>query len=99
MVGESSLVVDMGKAMGFPDMPDWQIHINEREEAQKMPHRKIYLELLALNLQTGSLREQVQDIIDEHYRNLPPTYSQTDEDLTWKLAPGGRAVAPFAHRQ
>lgn len=86
MMGESSIIPDVGSAMGFPEMVDWKIHIDEREKAAKMPHRQHHLELLALNLQTGSLKREVQQIIDEHRRCLPPKDSQTDTERTWRLA-------------
>ena len=85
-MGESSIIPDVGSAMGFPEMVDWKIHIDEREKAAKMPHRQHHLELLALNLQTGSLKGEVQQIIDEHRRCLPPKDSQTDTERTWRLA-------------
>jgi hypothetical protein len=83
---EGALIVDVAGAMGLPEQPDKQIHVDERKQAKESDHRTHYLETLALNLQFSDLRQPVQDIIDMHLANLPSPEEQTDDDRTWRLA-------------
>ncbi len=83
---ERALIVDVAGAMGLPEQPDKQIHVDERKQAKESDHRTHYLETLALNLQFSDLRQPVQDIIDMHLANLPSPEEQTDDDRTWRLA-------------
>jgi hypothetical protein len=62
-----------------------RIHYQEIAKNDKLPHRAINLESLALNLQTGPLRADVWTIIDTFKAQLPPSEEQGAHDKLWRL--------------
>lgn len=66
--------------------PGNRVYENERKAADALPHRRLDLEALALNLQGGRLQDDVWRLLDEYRGQLPPNDQQTDEDRLWRLA-------------
>jgi len=58
----------------------------ERKEADARPHRRHNLEVAIANLQLGSLRPRVFEILDQHRAELPPLEEQDENDRIWRLA-------------
>jgi hypothetical protein len=58
----------------------------ERKEADSLEHRSHDLQYLAVQLQTGHLRNRVWDIFDDHEKQLPPPAQQGQADKLWRLA-------------
>jgi len=73
----------------FADLPlsstEKYVYRDERREADDLDHRKLNLENLALNLQTGSYKENVWEILDRYHQDLPPIAQQNGEDKLWRL--------------
>ncbi|UEC42914.1 MAG: AAA family ATPase [Methanothrix sp.] len=70
----------------FPIMDKNRIYIEERKTADSLEHRRLHLEKLALQLQFGPYRNEVWQILDQHYQELPPTNQQTEDDFNWRLS-------------
>lgn len=62
-----------------------KVHHSERVKSDKLGHRKRNLELLACDLQTGPLRDQVWKIIDDLKSALPPKDQQKEWHKIWRL--------------
>jgi hypothetical protein len=84
------LVQDRGYSLVFDIVPGLdaanEFYNDERKKSGSLPHRKDDLEALAVKLQLGAQREQVQQILDQHRANLPPIEKQSDEHRLWRLA-------------
>lgn len=63
-----------------------KIYIEERKEANALPHRRKDLEAAIMNLQLGPSVTCVHEILDQHRAILPPISEQDDEDRAWRLA-------------
>jgi hypothetical protein len=72
-------------AMPLPRATD-SIYAGDRKKADALPHRRSHLESVALNLQLGPLRDQVQIILDNYRRAAPPVGEQIEGDRLWRLA-------------
>lgn len=74
-------------SQAFADWPTRHaIYDNERKESDGLKHRKIDLERLACELQFGSYRERIWQILEEYQQGLPQLDQQTEEDKLWRLA-------------
>lgn len=71
---------------GLPTLPKNELYQNERKTSNSLPHRKLDLEGLAVQLQTGHFKEEMKEIIDEHYSVLPPREEQSEADKLWRIA-------------
>jgi gluconate kinase len=65
---------------------DNAVYEDERKRADALPHRKLDLETMALNLQLTPHRDRVWQILDEHRQALPSVDDQTEDDRIWRLA-------------
>jgi hypothetical protein len=65
-----------------------EIYQREREESDRLPHRRTDLESAILNLQLGSLAPRVHQILDAHRATLPAEGQRSEEDKVWLLALG-----------
>jgi len=83
-------------SMGYGLNFDHQIHQNERTETCNQEHRKITLETLCTYYQvvrsSKTTQEEIKtrqndiwDILDRHYGNLPDESEETEGDKTWRL--------------
>lgn len=61
-------------------------YIEERKKADSLDHRRLHLENLALQLQFGPLRDEVWQILDRYYKELPPLDQQKEDDIFWRLS-------------
>ena len=66
---------------------------NERAKANKMRHRRMSLEDLCFRYQiVGSKSDivkrqpEIWNILDSHFRNLPPKSEQSEPDIRWRLS-------------
>jgi len=73
--------------MGASDV-ETMIFDAERKHSSERPHRKLALEGLAILLQDGPHRAQVEAIIDRFKAELPPLESQGDEHRVIRLRLG-----------
>jgi hypothetical protein len=84
-VQEQTHTVDLSE-LGWPSV-DWdKLYVEERKSAQRREHRKASLEDLARNLQFTEMRERIWEILDDHYKALPPPDEQTEWHRTWRIA-------------
>lgn len=65
-----------------------EIYQREREESDRLPHRRTDLESAILNLQLGPLAPRVHQILDAHRAALPAEGQRSEEDKVWLLALG-----------
>ncbi len=63
-----------------------KIYEQEREQADKRPHRHRDLEAAILELQLGSFVSRIHEILDQHRAEMPPVEEQNEEDRIWRLA-------------
>ena len=63
-----------------------RVYGDEREKANRLPHRQAQLETAILQLQFGPFAPKVAAALDAHTRSLPPVSAQTESDRTWRLA-------------
>jgi hypothetical protein len=70
----------------FPRRADHALFDQERTASDALPHRKLSLELTAIRLQSGPLKQAVEHVLDNHLSRLPPADQQTDDDRLWRLA-------------
>ncbi len=77
---------DIRASLGIPTGGMDDVYYNERKESDKKKHRKYNLESLSLSLQLAQLKDDVQKIIDEYHRQLPPIKQQSELDKTWRIA-------------
>ena len=65
---------------------DNRIYKDEREAANRLPHRSKDLEAAISDLQLGPLAPRVHAILDEHLAALPPASEQNHADMILRLA-------------
>jgi hypothetical protein len=74
----------------FGDLPDQNVEDamfkRERKESNALEHRRLDLENLAIQLQTGPHRARVWKILDHYRSELPAVEQQTEEQKLWRLA-------------
>ena len=70
----------------MPQLARNKIYEGERKKADARPHRKRDLECAILNLQLGSFRLRVHEILDGYRADMPPLEEQTEGDRIWRLA-------------
>lgn len=66
--------------------PRSRLYVEERKKANSLPHRRLDLETLAMNLQLGPHADEVRAILEQHRNALPPVDEQTGNDRLWRLA-------------
>lgn len=84
MAGESQASALSGM---FPQLrADNKIYEEERNDANRLPHRRQDLEAAIVNLQLGPLAPRVHAILDRHLAALPSKSEQDKSALMWRLA-------------
>ena len=58
----------------------------ERMESNGLPHRRMTLEWLALQLQFGPTQSAMHDLLDRYVAELPAEGERSGEDIQWLLA-------------
>ena len=85
MVAESQTSSDLS-GLTARIKPENRIYEEERKGANHLPHRRDDLEAGIRNLQFGTLKGRVQEVMDEERAAMPPIADQNDEDRLWRLA-------------
>lgn len=71
----------------FPELdPEKKIYRDERETANRLPHRRLDLEWAVANLQLGPLGARVHAILDQHLAALPKIKKRDQSQLALQLA-------------